>query len=105
MNDLNSVLIEGVVAIKPYRSRVEDGQEKVRFMIKTERHKDERGQHYEISKFSIEVCDRLGQTCKERLDIGRKVRIVGRMIETVESVIVVAEHVEFRPKKTEGEKT
>ena len=87
MNDLNSVLIEGkVVGIK------ELSPEKIRFTISSQRFT---GDKKEVHFFDIAGKGRLALFC-ENLKPDTGVRIVGRMIQKDNMVLILAEHIEIK---------
>ena len=87
MNDLNSVLIEGkVVGIK------ELSPEKIRFTISSQRFT---GDKKEVHFFDIAGKGRLALFC-ENLKPDTRVRIVGRMIQKDNMVLILAEHIEIK---------
>ena len=93
MNDLNSVLIEGkVVGIK------ELSPEKIRFTISSQRFHKEPGDSEikkEVHFFDIAGKGRLALFC-ENLKPDTRVRIVGRMIQKDNMVLILAEHIEIK---------
>jgi len=110
-NDLNSVLIEGNLVSDPELAYKPNGTPVAKLRIASKRcykTEDEYGQ--EISLFEIIVYDRKGEVCQEKLRKGRGVRVVGRLKQERwqeadgsdrEKIIIVAEHVEFKPKREE----
>ena len=88
MNDLNSVLIEGkVVGIK------ELSPEKIRFTISSQRFT---GDKKEVHFFDIVGNGKLAVFCSENLKPDTGVRIVGRMIQKDNMVLILAEHIEIK---------
>ena len=68
----------------------------------------------EVSFFDVESWSKLAEICREKAQKGRGVRVVGRLKQerwngndgkTRSKVVIVAEHVEFRPefKKEQAE--
>lgn len=122
MNDLNSILVEGVLICDPRLMSGFYGIKKgfygrerhCRFSIEVKRcYKQDEEYQQEISYFDIVIFGRLAETCAESLKKGRGVRVVGRLKQNrwknaegvlCSDVIVVAEHMEFKPPKQE-EKT
>ena len=111
MNDLNSVLLEGVLVENPKASTSPDGQARCNFIVTTVwedmRHE---GRKTETFYFDVVVYGQLGQKCLDDLKAGRGVRVVGRLKrenstdpegEYHPEIKIVAEHVEFRPLKSE----
>jgi len=109
MNDLNSVLLEGVLVENPKASTSPDGQTVCNFTITTVwedmRHE---GRKKEPFHFGVVAYGRLGQKCLYDLKAGRGVRVVGRLRRESSTegksrpeIKIVAEHVEFKPLKGE----
>lgn len=106
MNDLNSVLIEGIVITKPHLQKTGDD---VRLLMRIESHRvcKEGDEIRKVKRdaFDIVVKGHLAETYYGRLSVGRGVRIVGclRTIErsnlTEYSVFIEGQHVEFKPDK------
>lgn len=108
MNNLNSILLEGTVSKAPEMKILPAGSRVCHFEVETARYfKDKAGElEKEVSPFRIEAWGKLAESCDETLDIGRGVRIVGRLKanrwtdargEAHSEVVIVAEHVEFKP--------
>ncbi len=110
LNDLNSVLVEGILASDPV---LEEG--KTTFFISSHRysHVGEEVEH-RIFLFRIVTLGRLAEVCGEYLKKGKGVRAVGQLTtvgdaldEVGNSLIVpeiAAEHVEFKPMIREAKK-
>jgi len=105
MNSLNSVLLEGVLAEDPKTSTSPDGQARCNFVVTTVE-----GRKKEPFHFGVVAYGQLGQKCLYDLKAGRGVRVVGRLKresstdpegEYHPEIKIVAEHVEFRPLKSE----
>ena len=108
MNSLNSVLLEGTVR----DVQMDDGR--CTFKVLSDRfYRQDDVIEKEVCTFSAEAFGRLAQSCHDNLQPGRGVRIVGRL-RTVRQdgeelvavdgdgheympVVIVAEHVEFKP--------
>ena len=98
MNNLNSVLIEGSLAADPELSYTEKGAAVCRFRVESHRtYKEGEEQKKEVSHFDISTHVRLAEVCAEYLKKGRGVRVVGRLAQDGEKVLIEAEHVEFKP--------
>jgi len=107
MNNLNSILIEGNVLRDPMIRQTPRGRSVCDFPIVTSRFfKDENELEKEVSFFGIETHGKLAEKCYEIGKKGRGVRVVGRLRQdrwtdeyskTHTRVVVVAEHIEFRP--------
>ena len=109
MNNLNSVLIEGVLKQDPKMVIEDNGKTITEFSISSERnYKQDDEYHKEVSHFDIRVFGRQAEICNEHLTEGRSVRIVGRLKQELRrddgdvraNVHIIAEHVEFKPKKS-----
>ena len=117
MNSLNSILIEGNLIADPVETN--SGEVKsCSFQIFTKRRFKENGIGKDtISNFEIEAHAKIAENCITNLEKGRGVRIVGRLVTKIvttyteqtrealeyEKVIILAEHVEFKPLvKTNG---
>ena len=103
MNSLNSVLIEGVLVTDPCPC----DDYICHFIIVSDRfYKEVETIEKESSYFSIKAIGRLGEKCLSDLKKGRGVRVVGRLKQdgNAGQVIIVAEHVEFKPIYTEDVK-
>lgn len=116
MNNLNSVLIEGNLVRDPDLSYTSKGTAVCKFSVACNRaFKQDDQLQKEVSYFDVSTWTRLAEVCGEYLKKGRGVRVVGRLKQDRwqdtdgkphSRVLIVAEHVEFKPqfKKTEGEK-
>ena len=109
MNDLNSVLIEGNLVSDPQLSYTSKGTPLCTLSIAANRHyKTDDQPREEVSYFDIEVWGKTAESCGEFLTKGRGARIVGRLKQerwdqagtTRTKVIIVAEHVEFKPARS-----
>jgi len=99
MNDLNSVLLGGVVHTTP----VTKGNE-CRFDIGSRRASKADDGHWELTPhlFTILTKDRLAKTCQRDIRKGRKVRVVGTLVLDEDGgVDILADHVEYRPSSKE----
>jgi single-stranded DNA-binding protein len=98
MNDLNSVLIEGVIHVPP--KFFNNGQ---KFVIASNWFKKtENGFEKEVNLFVFAVYGKLAQEILAKGEQGRRVRVVGRMKQKKEKdeipkFIIIAEHVELKP--------
>jgi len=114
MNNLNSVLLEGNLVRDPELNYTSKGTPVCSFSVATNRfYKQEDELQKETSFFDVTVWSRQAEVCKEYLTKGRGVRVVGRLKQDrwqdVEGknrskVLVVAEHVEFKPVFKNGDK-
>jgi single-strand DNA-binding protein len=109
MNNLNSILIEGNLTRDPELAYTPKGTPICRFSIATNRfYKQEEEYQKEVSYFDVTVWAKQAEVCSEYLKKGRGVRVVGRLKQdrwqdsegnNRSKVLIIAEHVEFRPKK------
>ena len=109
MNNLNSVLIEGNLTKDPELACTPKGTPVCRFSIATNRfYKQEEEYQKEVSYFDVTVWAKQAEICSEYLKKGRGVRVVGRLKQdrwqnqegdNRSKVLIIAEHVEFRPKR------
>jgi len=110
MNNLNSVLIEGTLADDPKCRTTPKGTPVGTFEIvsyRCARDTDTPTKRCaEMSQFTIEVCGRLAEATANLGKKGRGVRVDGRLREyrwqgasgkQESKVVVIAEHVEYRP--------
>ena len=112
MNNLNSVLIEGNLTRDPELSYTGKGTAVVKLGVANNRYfKQEDELQKETSFFDVTVWGRQAEICEQYLKKGRGVRVVGRLKQDRwqdpegnprSKVEIVAEHVEFRPEKKNG---
>lgn len=113
MNNLNSVLVEGNLTRDPELAYTTQGTARTRLGVACHRsfRKDDEYQE-ETSFFEVTVWGRQAEVCAEYLSKGRPVRVVGRLRQDRwedqdgnprARVTIVAEHVEFGPKKEAAE--
>lgn len=105
MNDLNSVLIEGVVSQAP-TTPPNDNDGRCRFRITSRRFVSQPADSTiseSLTVLTVDTFGALSERCHEYLTVGRKVRAVGHLSQedtdtTGElALVLVAEHLEFRP--------
>ncbi|MDR1618420.1 MAG: single-stranded DNA-binding protein [Treponema sp.] len=115
MNNLNSVLIEGNMVRDPLLRSTPKGTPICTFSLASNRFfKQDSGMEREVSFLDVEAWGKLSEHCYNQGHKGRGVRVVGRLKQDrwIGSdgknhfrVLIVAEHVEFRPEfKREGER-
>ena len=92
MNNLNSVLFEGHLTDTPVSETVKNIQSCI-FNLSSTRI-SERGT--EVSVIKIVTYGALAERCGS-LKKNRSVRVVGRLLQTENSVVILGEHVEFKP--------
>jgi single-stranded DNA-binding protein len=94
MNDLNSVLIEGTLTDDPTFAETDQNGATCRFTVVTTRTTRDGNTHQ--SHLTVETADHLARRCGEHLERNRGVRVVGCLVETDLTLVIQAEHVEFR---------
>ena len=107
MNNLNSILIEGNLTRDPELVYTQKGVAVCKFSVACNRwYKQEEETQKEVSFFDVCAWTKLAESCSEYLKKGRGVRVVGRLKQdrwkdadgkTRSRIIIVAEHVEFKP--------
>jgi single-strand DNA-binding protein len=107
MNNLNSILIEGNLVRDPEFSSTPKGTALCKFSLASNRYfKQDSGMEKEICFFEAETWGKLAETCNSLGRKGRGVRVVGRLKQerwqdregnAKSKVVIVAEHIEFRP--------
>ena len=107
MNNLNSILIEGNLIRDPQTRTTTNGTSICTFSIATNRfYKKGELLEKEVSFFDVECWSKLAEACYAKGKKGRGVRVVGRIKQerwndsegkVRSKIILVAEHVEFRP--------
>jgi single-strand DNA-binding protein len=116
MNNLNSILIEGNLVRDPEMRTTSNGTPVCAFSIASSRYyKQNSGMEKEVSYFNVESWAKLAENAVNHGHKGRGVRVVGRLKQerwqdkegnAKSKVVIVAEHIEFRPEsvKTEAER-
>ena len=107
MNNLNSILIEGNLVRDPLFRSTAKGTPICTFSLASNRFfKQDSGLEKEVSFFEVETWAKLAENCYNLGRKGRGVRVVGRLKQdrwpgsdgkNHSRVMIVAEHVEFRP--------
>ena len=100
MNSLNSLLVEGNLVSDPIMEN-----NICKFSISSDRfYKEENDLVKETSYFNIEAYGRLGENCYKELKQNRGIRVVGRIrqLELDGKMIVISEHIEFKPIKKDN---
>lgn len=112
MNNLNTVLIEGLLTRDPELGNAPAQVQMCRLSLANNRYfkvKEEKWTQ-DASYFTVYVYGKVAGACLKYLKKGRGVRIVGRLKQITwheggiysEKIIILAEHIEFQPpKKTE----
>ena len=108
MNNLNSVLIEGILLQDPEEKVLVSGTVYLFTIESKGYYQSVTETEEESSNFNIEVWGVLAKACLQNLKKGRGVRVVGRLKEyrwedafgkAQSQVKIIAEHVEFKPLK------
>jgi single-strand DNA-binding protein len=112
MNNLNSILIEGNLVKDPLVRTTPKGTAVCTFPLASNRYfKQDSGLEKEVSYFNVESWGKLAESAGNLGHKGRGVRVVGRLKQerwtdrdgkNQSRVLIIAEHIEFRP---EFEKT
>ncbi len=107
MNNLNSILIEGNIVREPLLRATAKGTPVCTFSLASNRFfKQDAGYEKEVGFFDVETWSKLAENCHNLGRKGRGVRVVGRLKQERWNgadgkprtrVMIVAEHVEFRP--------
>jgi single-strand DNA-binding protein len=107
MNSLNYILIEGNLVRDAEMRTTAKGMPVCTFQIATSRYyKQDSGMEKEVSFFNVETWAKLAESAGNLGRKGRGVRVVGRLKQerwndrdgkAQSKVIIVAEHIEFRP--------
>jgi single-strand DNA-binding protein len=114
MNNLNSILIEGILVRDPLLRTTAKGTSLCTFSLASNRFfKQDSKLEREVGFFDVETWAKLAEHCYNLGRKGRGVRVVGRLKQdrwtgqdgkAHSRVSIVAEHVEFKPDiKTEDE--
>jgi single-strand DNA-binding protein len=109
VNSLNSILLEGNLTRDPESKTLSTGTQVCTFSVASDRfYRQNDNTEKEVSYFDVEAWSKLGLACSQNLKKGRGVRVVGRLKQdrwtdsegkTKSRVMIVAEHVEFKPQK------
>ncbi|MCA1951327.1 MAG: single-stranded DNA-binding protein [Treponema sp.] len=120
MNNLNSILIEGNLVRDPLLRSTPKGTPVCTFSLASNRfYKQDTGFEKEVSFFEVETWSKLAESCHTLGHKGRGVRVVGRLKQERwqgpdgkprAKIVIIAEHVEFRPdfsdkKESQSEET
>jgi single-strand DNA-binding protein len=112
MNNLNSILIEGNLVRDVEVRSTPKGTSTCTFTIATNRFfKQETGMEKEVSYFKVETWAKLAEIVGNSGQKGRAVKVVGRLRQDrwqgtdgkpQSKVVIVAEHIDFRPIRKEA---
>lgn len=97
MNSLNSVLIEGSLKTNPELSVVDKTRTCIMTIDSTRYVKNDEKYDTEITEVSIIAVDTLADVCMRSINVGRGIRVIGRLAQVDDKLIVAADLVEFRP--------
>ena len=114
MNQLNSIILEGNVVRDAVLLEPSEGFKVCKLCIAVNRfYKNKNDQaSEEVSFFDVECFGKSAEYCQKKAIKGRGVRVVGRLKQdswkdssgkSQSRVFVVAEHIEYKPIKTESE--
>ena len=111
MNNLNSILLEGNLTRDPELRHTPAGTPVCTLMVGSLRtYKLQGERREEVTFVETETCGKLATVCAEHLSKGRGVRVVGRIKQerwedregnARSKVLIVAEHVEFQPRRVD----
>ncbi|MCY4442464.1 MAG: single-stranded DNA-binding protein [Deltaproteobacteria bacterium] len=109
MNNLNSTLLEGTLSRDPELRYTPAGTPICTLIVSSVRtYKLDGERTEEVSFIETTTWGKLATVCAEHLTKGRRVRVVGRIKqerwedaegESRSKVVIVAEHVEFQPRR------
>jgi single-strand DNA-binding protein len=107
MTQINSILIEGVLADDPVFRKTKEGMSLCTFILSSSTsYRQDSGLEKEVGFFDVLARAKVAENCQKLGYKGRGVRVVGhikqewvkRLVgESHSKVVIVAEHVEFRP--------
>ena len=98
MNSLNSILIEGVLEENPKVRTTKDGNDVSFFTINSNQYYKKNDEPCkEVTQVQIEIWHNLSDIEKENLTGGRGVRVVGRLKQYGSQLVIITQHVEFKP--------
>jgi len=100
MNNLNSLIIEGMAENKPAITISKKGSLIGTFTLISKRLcKEDDTSKEQVIKITVETWDRIAEICRQRCVKGCVVRVVGRLKQNAADgkIKVIAEHIEFRP--------
>ena len=108
MNNLNSILLEGNLSREPELRYTQSGTPICTLVVSSVRtYKLDGERTEEVSFIEAVTAGKLATVCAEHLTKGRGVRVVGRIKqerwdtegESRSKIVIVAEHVEFQPRR------
>jgi len=112
MNNLNSVLVEGNLVRDPDYRTTTKGTAVCKFSIASNRfYRQDDNLEKEVSYFDVESWGKIAESVKNLGRKGRGVRVVGRLKQerwvssegkSMARVVIVADHVEYRPEFKKG---
>ena len=98
MNLINSLIIEGVVKNEVTLSQTEQGLQFAKVMVAYERfYKTPEGEEKtEENLFEVECYGNTAEVVERITKNKKKIRVVGRLKQNGEKVVIIAEHCEFK---------
>lgn len=98
VNDLNSIILEGVIIERMARSNEQNNVEFVELKIATCRKYIRDGKTIiDKADFFIKVQGRLAKKGSSYLPVGQSIRVVGRLAnDSMKGPLIIAEHIELR---------
>ena len=113
MNNLNSILVEGNMVRDPEFKTTTKGTAVCKFSIASSRfYRQDDNLEKEVSYFDVESWGKIAESVSNQGRKGRGVRVVGRLKQerweskegkAMARIIIVAEHVEYRPEVKKGD--
>lgn len=99
MNHLNSIILEGDAVSKPTLTVLAPHKVKTVLKLKVFRTtRDEEGNQVEVKyTFPVVVYGLLAETTVTYSEKGRGLRVVGRLVKEKNKILVLAEHIEWKP--------
>lgn len=100
MNNLNSLILEGVAGSEPVITVSEKGTSICTFTVVYKRiSKEGDTRREEGVEITVEAWAQLAELCSRRCKKGRGLRVVGRLKQNIADgkIEVIAEHIEFKP--------
>lgn len=108
MNNINNLIIEGNITEKPKLETLCNGVKFCSVNIAVSRYYENSSGDFEeeVSYFDIFAYGKIAEICSNECEKGRGIRVVGRLRQEKwtddtgkahSKIVVVAEHIEFRP--------
>lgn len=96
MIHLNSIIIEGIVA---EGSVFDEGKVRYDFPLTVHNLTSDGTEEKEINHFTVRTYGKLAEAGRDYATVNRGVRVTGRLKEEDSKVVIMAEHIEFKPIK------